>query len=285
LNGFLVTLFMQAASSAGTEVYVYPERVDLDTSCSLAPERIAAIESQWSHPEHGDNGVAHATAVDLNRDGKCEIFLDQPSEEEGNGNPFWTLLIEREGAYVESGDLYSAPETCWYGEFRNGYARIFAPINAGLKVNPVYATAVYAFDGKKYASESGTTFSHGAYRDMGLKAYRSGNYALAEKYYLDAYRMHKNPELSDASNLALAWLKLNKSIEAKALLEKHLEQGGSPAEVAAAQFNLGLVEQRLGDLGAALRHYEQANEVESTSARREKIEAVRKLQQPLESTR
>src|SRR4029078_46848 len=140
----------------------------------------------------------------------------------------------------------------------NGYARIFGPINAGLKVNPVYATAVYAFDGKKYVSESGTTFSHGADRHMGLKAYRSGNYALAEKYYLDAYRMHKNPELSDASNLALTWLKLGKATEARALLEKHLVEDDPSAQVAAAHFNLGLIEQQLGNLGEALRHYERA---------------------------
>ena len=101
---------------------------------------------------------------------------------------------------------------------------------------------------------------------------------LAEKYYLDAYRMHKDPELSDASNLALTWVKLGKAAEAKTLLEKHLEKGGPTAQVAAAHFNLGLIEQQLGDLGAAIRHYERANEVESTPARREKIEAIRKLQ-------
>ena len=280
MNGLFLTLFMQAAAAIATDVYVYPERVELDTSCTLAPERIAAIESQWSHPESGAAGVAHAIPADLNRDGKCEIFLDNPSDDEGNGNEFWTLLIERDGAYIPSGDVFCTPETCWYGEFSNGYPRIFVPINAGAKANPEYVTTVFAFDGEKYAIASGLTLTHGAYLDRGLKAYRSGNYGLAEKYYLNAYRMRKNPELSDASNLALTWLKLGKSTEAKALLEKHLELGGPAAKVAAAQFNLGLVEQQLGDLGAALRHYERANEVESTPARRDKIDAVRKLQQP-----
>ena len=270
---------MQAASATGINIYVYPERVYLDTSCSLAPERIAAIETQWSHPQSGEAGVAHAIPADLNRDGKCEIFLDNPRDDEGNGYEFWTLLIERDGAYVPSGDISCTPETCWYGEFRNGYARVFVPINAGPKANPEYVTTVFAFDGQKYAIDSGATLTHGAYLDLGLEAYRSGDYGLAEKYYLDAYRMHKNPELSDANNLALAWLKRGKTTQAKALLEKHLEPGGPAAQVAAAQFNLGLVEQQLGDLDAALRHYERANEIKSTRARRDKIEATRKLQQ------
>jgi hypothetical protein len=280
MNGLFLKLFMELAAATGTDSYVYPERVELDTSCTLAPERIAAIESQWSHPESGAAGVAHAIPADLNRDGKCEIFLDNSSDDEGNGNEFWTLLIEHDGAYVPSGDIYGAPETCWYGEFHNGYARIFVPTNAGPKTNPEYVTTVFAFDGEKYAPDSGTTLTHGAYLDRGLKAYRSGNLALAEKYYSNAYRMRKNPELSDASNLALTWLKLGKSTEAKALLEKHLEPGGPAAQVAAAQFNLGLIEQQLGDLDAALRHYERANEVEPTPARRDKIDAIKKLQQP-----
>jgi tetratricopeptide (TPR) repeat protein len=279
MNEVLVTLFMQAAAATGTDAYVYPERVDLDTSCTLAAEKIKAIESQWSHPESGEAGVARAIPADLNRDGKCEIFLDNPADEEGNGYEFWTLLIERDGAYIPSGDIYCTPDTCGYGEFRNGYARIFVPENAGPKANPVFVTAVFAFDGLNYVAEARPRLTHGAYLDLGLEAYRSGNFALAEKYYLNAYRMNKDPQLSDASNLALAWLKLGRATEAKALLQKHLVAGGPAAQVAAAHFNLGLIEQRLGDLAAALRSYERANEVEPTLARREKIEATRKLQQ------
>lgn len=282
MNELLVTLFMQVAASSDSHVYVYPQRVELDTACTIAPETIAAIETQWSHPEHGESGAAHAIPADLNRDGKCEIFLDNPSDDEGNGYEFWTLLIARDGNYIPSGDLWCTPETCWYGEFRNGYPRIFVPSNAGPKANPEFVTSVYAFDGEKFVIESGKTLTHGAYLDLGLKAYRSGDLALAEKYYLDAYRMKKNPELADASNLALTWLKLGRGTQAKALLEKHLEQGGRTAQVAAAQFNLGLVEQQLGNLDDALGHYERANEIESTPARRNKIEATRKLKQPRE---
>ena len=63
--------------------------------------------------------------------------------------------------------------------------------------------------------------------------------------------MHKDPELSDASNLALTWLKLGKATEARALLEKHLVENDPTAQVAAAHFNLGLIEQQLGNLGEA----------------------------------
>jgi hypothetical protein len=280
MNGFLVTLLVQAASTTGANVYVYPERVELNTACTLAPEKIAAIESQWSHPESGAEGVAHAIPADLNRDGKCEIFLDNPSDDEGNGNEFWTLLIERDGIYIPSGDVFCKPETCWYGEFKNGYARIFVPINAGHRTNPEYATDVYAFDGEKFVAESRPHLTHGAFMDMGSKAYVSGDFTLAEKYYLDAYRMHKDPALADASNLSLTWLKLGKISEAKSLLERHLELGGSVSEVAAAQFNLGLIEQQSGNLDSALHHFEHANEIESTSARRAKIEVIKKLQHP-----
>jgi hypothetical protein len=279
LNGFLIFLALNTGTGNGSDVYVYPERIKLETTCALAPEKIAAVESQWSHRESGAAGIARAIPADLNRDGKCEIFLDNPSDDEGNGNEFWTLLIERDGAYVPSGDIFSPPESCWYGEFSNGYARIFVPTNVGLKVNPEYVTQVFAFDGEKYAIESGTTFTHGAYLDMGLKAYRGGNFGLAERYYLDAYRMHRLPEISDANNLALTWLKLGKIREAKGLLESTLEDRDPSSQVAAAHFNLGLIEQQLGDLDAALRHYERANDIEPTAARRDKVDTVRKLRQ------
>src|SRR5690348_8558075 len=96
LNGFLVMLLMQTASAAGADVYVYPERVEL-TPCTIAPEELAAIETKWSRPADGPEGMAHAIPVDLNRDGKCELFVKPPLIEQGNFSAETHILMERDG--------------------------------------------------------------------------------------------------------------------------------------------------------------------------------------------
>jgi tetratricopeptide (TPR) repeat protein len=115
------------------------------------------------------------------------------------------------------------------------------------------------------------TATHGFYLDQGLEAYRAGHFELAEKYYQNAYRMRAEPGLSDANDLALVWLKLGKTAAAKALLGKHLGTDAPVVQRAAAYFNLGLIEERLGNRDAALRHYRHADEIESTPARRSKL--------------
>ena len=84
--------------------------------------------------------------------------------------------------------------------------------------------------------------------------------------------MQAKPALSDANNLALVWLKLERTGEAKALLEKHLaNEDERPTHRAAAYFNLGLIEEQSGNRDSALRHFRRADEIESTPARQEKL--------------
>jgi hypothetical protein len=264
-SGMLLPAFAMA------DFYTYPSRIDFDPACTLPAEELEAVAVRYTDPEGGPTGVARASAVDLTQDGQCEIFLDMPAMYEGNGNSHTTVLIKRNGEFVEAGGISWTPESWWYGEVRNGYVRIFVPTYTGHRTNPEHVTAVYAFDGEKYVEESAVTATHGFYLDQGLKAYRAGNFELAERYYQNAYRMRAEPGLSDANNLALVWLKLGKTAAAKALLGMHLATDAPPVQTAAEYFNLGLIEERLGNRDAALRHYRHADEIESTPARREKL--------------
>jgi hypothetical protein len=264
-------LMAAGAASAATPFYVYPDRVEVDVSCPLPAEQIRALDARYSRPEHGAAGVAHVSPVDLNGDGECELFLDNPEVDEGNGYGFTTVLIRRDGDFVTAGDMPDGPDGWWFGERHAGFLRIFVPMNAGPKANPEFVTAVFAFDGTRYAQESGRTATHGYYMDQGRSALRAGDFAVAEASYLDALRMNKAPMLSDANNLALVWLKMGKAREAKALLESLLNDGERPAVRAAAYFNAGLIEQQLGDMEAALRNFRRAVDLEPTEARMKKL--------------
>lgn len=262
-------------SLAAADFYQFPPTVEFDPVCKPVAEEVEAVEKLYSDPDAGAEGVARAIPVDLNGDGQCEIFLDHARLEDGNGNEWVTVLIKRGNEFVSAGDIQWLPDTWWYGEFRNGYPRIFVPTYTGHRTNPEYVTAVYSFDGKEYVRESGVTATHGHYLDQGLNAYRAGDYALSEKYYLNAYRMQRIPGMADANNLALTWLKLGMMKAAKALLEKHLVIVTSPHEEAAAHFNLGLIDERLGLRADALLHYECAVRLAPTPARLRKVEELK----------
>lgn len=257
---------------SAADFYLYPDRIELDARCDMPIEVLTAVEAENSDPEYGEAGKAKAAAgVDLNGDGRCEIMLTPPRIYLGTGYPFTTVMIEREGNRVSIGDFVGGPDGWWYGVPRNGYARIFVPTNVGHRTNPEFSTAVYAFDGEKYVLESGKTATHGYHLDAGLRAYRSGDFATAEKHYKNAYRMNQEPTLADANNLALVWSKQGKLDEAKALLEHHLLDEADSDQLAAAYFNLGLIEERKGNRAAALHDFTRAYEIAPTRARDEKL--------------
>lgn len=243
-------MLMVSPGLSAADFYVYPDRIELDAKCDVPVEAIKAVEAEYSDPEGGEDGKAHAAAgVDLNGDGRCEIMLTPPRMYQGTGGEFTTVLIERDGERASLGDFRGGPDGWWYGVRRNGYVRIFVPTYNGHRTNPEFVTAVYAFDGEKYVLESGSTATHGYYLDAGLKAYRSGDFATAETHYKNAYRMYQAPMLADANNLALVWSKQGKLDEAKALLEHHLLDDANSDQLAAARFNLGLIEKKMRERG------------------------------------
>lgn len=238
----LITILTLISSLGFTEdIYLYPGTLEINSDCEMAGDEIEKIEEGYSEPGIGHSGIARAFPVDLNGDSVCEIFLDNPSFYEGNGNSFTTVLVKVHEVYKSSGDLSGNPERWWYGELKNGYPRIIVPTYTGHRTNPVYVTDVYYFDGKKYVLEFDSGYSHGYLSDLGLKSYKKKDYYSSEKWYLNAYRMKKNKSMADANNLALSYIRQGKCEMAVELLENHLKIGtANERQEKSARFNIGL---------------------------------------------
>jgi len=199
-----VVLFSNVSS--GNDVYIYPSKVSIDLRCNLPEKTLFEIKNNHiasiSHFYDASSEIyAIAESVDLNSDGICEVLLDFFEEEAK------AVFILKDGTYHSSGVIPHGPLNWWYGEFINGYPRIFVSTNAGHKTNPIYAVDVYSFNGEKYMLEFDSEYSLGYFSDLGLKAYNNKNYKLAEKWYLNAYRMARESSFHHANNLALTYIK------------------------------------------------------------------------------
>ncbi|WP_444926892.1 tetratricopeptide repeat protein [Microbulbifer sp. TRSA002] len=241
----LLVLFLftfSASCMAGAKDYIYPSFKDINIDkCNIDTKTIAEVEVNYSSIDLGDSGLATAEAVDLNRDGVCEILLSPPSAYIGNGNAFTTILIVKNNSYQPSGDIQWGKRSWWYGEAKNGYPRIFVKTYIGHRTNPIYVTDVYSYNGSNYIKEFDSQYSHGQFMDLGLKAYKSKKYNAAEKWYLNAYRMNQESSLGDANNLALVYIRLNRCDEAVNLLERHLKlPDNSEKHIKSAKYNLDL---------------------------------------------
>lgn len=248
-------------STGWTEIYLYPDKVERNIDCDLPPETIAAIEYRYSDsgavPAH--TGIAKAKPVDLNADGTCEVYLDHASMNEGNGNPFTSILGLEKGEYVQLAAIYGEFTHWWYGTPRTGYLKIIVGENAGSKGNPIFVTDVYYFDGSRYVKEFDSEFSHGRYMDLGQEAYQRQDYVTAEKYYLNAFRMRSEQDPVDANNLSLTWIKQGKLDAAHNLLDRVLAGAKRKKVRSAAYYNLGLLEEARNNAPAAAEYFTQAN--------------------------
>ena len=164
------------------------------------------------------------------------------------GNNYYSYDIETGERQLEpnSWELISGVEnpSFWFGEMRNGWPRIIAPSYTGHRTNPIYVTNVFYHDGQKYALEFDSGYSHGRFTELAYEAYKAKDYDVAEKWYLNAYRMHGERQIDSANDLALVYIKQGRCPAAIALLNKHLESL-KPSEldskiVKAVRFNLSL---------------------------------------------
>ena len=205
------------------------------------------------------------------------MFLDEPSIYEGNGNEFTSILLFEKGDYKSAGSISGTPSRWWYGKQRNGYPRIFVKGNIGHRTNPVSVTNVFYFENGILKSEFDSKFSHGRYMELALVEYKKGRLDLAEKYFLNAFRMNKFPNLRDANNLAITWIKQDRLDKAESILMGLLEKSLDTKQKAAAYYNLGKIHEKRNMLTKALEFYTKSNKTRSSAARTKKIEEVKKL--------
>lgn len=272
----VVCILLIAAAARG-DTYVYPEIVDLPNDvCEIVNTDLKELAERWTDREAGRLGEAKASSIDLNDDGICEILIDVPAIYEGNGNYRTVIMMYTSDRYKSVGDLQWDPKKWWYGEYKNGYPRIFVSTYTGWRSSPIYVTDVYVFDGYEYVLEFDSEFSHGRYMELGLNAYQRKDYITAELFYLNAYKMNKEERIQDANNLAITWIRLKKYAEAEELLEKHIADSWDKKYLAAAHYNLGLIYEKTKNHEKALEHFTTSNQLAPAKARNKKMESMRK---------
>lgn len=137
----------------------------------------------------------------------------------------------------------------------NGWA--YLQSQAEIKLQASYQAATS--DQAKLAwaeSESSSPLAGFAFKDLGDKAFLSGDYAKAETLYRKAAASAKGA-VQSAANMALGatLVELAKNAEAKAIFQKIADDANNPAR-AEAQFRLGQIANREGDKTAARAHLE-----------------------------
>lgn len=257
------------------DIYVYPSLYEKEIPDCTPDESILNdfLSESWEAREYLENAKL-VKSIDLNSDGLCEIFMLPSNALFGNSGAFLIAYSLRSGRYErlhepfihsrgiyiydKHNDEYDLKENSWdlivgvenhnfwFGDKKNGWPRIIAPGYVGHRTNPIYVTRVYYYDGKRYALEFNSGSSHGRFTELAYEAYKAKDYDVAEKWYLNAYRMHGERNIDSANDLALVYIKQGRCPEAVSLLNKHLDSL-EPSEleseiVKAVHFNLSLCE-------------------------------------------
>ncbi len=287
-----LSIFIIASSFpvSANELYIFPELYEHSQTKECVYNQQAATDliekGIVEYCSEGKDKPKVEKILDLNNDGKCEIFVYPPRCFVGSGGGWYDIFELKEGGYEKIGSM-SSSDNFLLGKSRNGYARIIVPSYRGHKTNPILTTSVLFFDGKEYMCEHRGKYTRGYYMDKGKDAYKKGNYDEADIYYLNAYRMNlgnekpfytyagANSRLLDANNLAITWIKLNMLNEAEKIIKKHIRMDEKPVYLAAAYFNLGKISEIKKKYDLAIQFYTQSDALIPSVAKKSKIDELK----------
>ena len=292
MKKYIVCLFL-VSPAVFSSPYKYPEIIDVNLSCHIEKEKLRKIIEEESYNEECPNSGIKVKSVDLNSDGKCELFAT--TDRGRRCTPTTRLIYEddrRNALLVLDGGAINT-----FASKRNGYYRLIHYTWGGYRTNMIRTTNIYYFDGKEYRCEFCKNSSHGGYLDLAKKAYDHKQYDLAETYYWNAYAMNGERKISDANNLAIAYIKNGNAKKAITLLEKHLSisdkemqlSESSPCDYAdcpsseqkikqlraSAYFNKGLAYESMGDIDNAIIEYKKSQRIKNNSSIKLRVEKLK----------
>ena len=175
----------------------------------------------------------------------------------GDPHDYFDIYIDDKNGLNEVGkfNVYSSH----FAEIKNGIPQIVQTYYEGHKTNPIYFTKTYAYNGTEYEVIQNDHLKLGEYRDLGLEAYRDGDYQTAYICFQNVLRpvWHTgriNP--IDYNNLALVFIKTNKYSKADDLLHKALTLKRNED---ITFFNLGLLHENQRNTLQAIEYYHKSN--------------------------
>jgi hypothetical protein len=272
--------------AASGDIYIYPDVYEHGDGlgATVNDEALAKLIEENTVDGDGEEGVPQVWhKIDLNNDGKAEIFL-APTQVESYHAVWFDIFAEKDGRYEEIGSSAN-----WFSlrESKNGYAQILSYNNAGHRTDPIWIISISAHDGTRYIDEHVSDLTSGQMEAKGIEAYRAKDYAVAEIWFLNLMRSGLCSEIQAANNLALVLLRTKRYQEVIDRTEKALASapksdvigpwGDMTPHKANANYNLGKAYEALENLPTAWKHYYEACKLVSTDDRKATLKRLAKL--------
>lgn len=210
--------------------------------------------------------------IDLNKDGACEVLHYFSSALRGWPHDFLTIYIMEDTLFKKIGDFPSFLLS--FAESDGEYLQINYGYIKGHKTNPIYYNSVYRFNGNEYSQYYSPNMTIGEFQNIGLDAYKKGNYQKAYICFKNALLTHhhnKDELLKSANDVAITLIKLNRFKEVRPLLRKYIKNCNDNKYLAAAYYNIGLAMENLNNFNKALENFKKSCEYRETNACRTKI--------------
>ncbi len=270
-------IIIASLGAALDDIYIYPDDYEHGDGlgATVNEDALAKLIEDQSTSGDGEDGIPCVEhRIDLNHDGKAEIFL-APSRVESTHADRYDIFTLRGGRYEEIGSCAIWFTLC---KSKNGYARIVYRNNVGERTNPTWTISISVYDGTQYVTEHVSELTSGQIEAKGVEAYRAKDYAVAEIWFLNLLRSGLCSSIQAENNLALVLLRTKRYQEAIDRIEKALASfhdgtvDSSLADMnrhkANAHYNLGKANEALGNLSAAWKQYYEACKLVPTDQRK-----------------
>ncbi len=281
-------IIIASLGAASDDIYIYPDVYEHGDGlgASVNEEALAALLKANTFEDLGERGKPTIIQkIDLNNDGKAEVFLEPRPVDMGTGGPWFEIYQEINGNFEHIGGTDMGTNYGSLGESKNGYAQLIVGAYRGHRTNPTYVVDVYAYDGERYVLDHASTLSRGHMEEFGIEAYRAKDYVTAEKWFRNLTRSGLGNPVQAENNLALVLLrtkryqevldratavmerveKYNKAHEGKAI---RIYIDVTPDQKANTHYNMGKAYEALKDLPAAWKQYHTACKLLPTDDRK-----------------
>lgn len=139
---------------------------------------------------------------------------------------------------------------------------------------------ISSFKDDKFQPIIKSNLSYGRMTEIGLEQYKKGDFKNAEKWFWNSYIAPITPSTPDTSNLALAYIKLNKYSNAIEIINKQIKYKNnrfSRTEGANIYYNLAIAYSRIDDFENAINSLEKSIKFKKTTSKINKLNKWKKI--------
>jgi|SRR6056297_652830 len=271
-------LFSFAVYSQENQKYFFGDYIPLKLlKCDVSQTFLDSLVSKFdfSNPMSKYSKLHDFIPVNINKTSECEYLLIYSSSL--LSKPMITDIIEVDDK-EELVVIGSFLGRIHFTKSTTDYLKIVEPYCEGHKTNCTFYPNEFIFNGTSYISSKLIKVNRGTYQTRGKEAYDKEDFSLAKKYFNNAFltsTAKPGPALKAANDLALVLYILGDLNTAEELLSERLRYYSSNKLESTTYYNLGLINERQGDLNEALRCYSRANKLDFNNKIKEKIESLK----------